>query len=308
MAEIGADTFSAAATRVVDYLATHTPISDWSVSRVSDGVQVHLHVHHETLIDVGDELEWSDTLCKRMVEGASHVVPDTVADPVFSGSAHVPTVRAYAGFPIVDADGSMFGVLCGVDRQPLPDEAAVDPDLVEIFSDLLSTNLRLARIAEDERRSARTAAALAETDALTGLMNRRGWDVILRDAQRRVTAFGDRVALAVVDLDGLKRLNDTLGHTAGDDAIRSAADALLEAAGPRDRIARYGGDEFAILTQDIGLSEIESHYETFVRALADHGVSASVGAARSVVDEALHETFDRADERMYAVKRLRTAV
>lgn len=302
---VGAEAFAEAAQHVVGYLSRRTPLRDWSVSRVSGGEQVHVHVHHDTLLDTGDRVPWDDTFCRRMSNGAAHVVPDALRDADYSGLPLAGDIRAYVGFPITD-EGSLFGVLCGVGAQPLPGVESVDADLVELLSTLLSSQLTISRAADRERRRAALAAALADTDELTGLVNRRGWDAIVEDAQQRVAAFGDPVAVAVVDLDGLKAANDVLGHQAGDALLRRTATALRNACTAQDRVARYGGDEFAILTNNVAVEDLPAHFARFAGALAGEGIAASIGHAFTGPGErTVVEAFRRADAAMYDVKRAR---
>lgn len=302
----GADLFSRSAQRIVDYLNAHTPIADWSVSRVAGGEQVHVHVHHAGLLDVGDRVPWPDTFCHRMIDGAAHVVVDSLDDSNYSDLPGAAAIRSYAGFPITDDDGSTFGILCGVGHDPLPDVTAVDEDLIELMGDLLSSQLVMSRAADRDRRAIEIAEALANTDALTGLVNRRGWDLLVADAQERVAAFGDLVAVAVIDLDGLKVVNDTHGHEAGDDLLRRAAEALQSVARPSDRVARYGGDEFAILSNNVAVADLPIHFDRFLDTLDEHGVSGSLGFASTGPGvSTLADAFGKADADMYAEKQAR---
>jgi diguanylate cyclase (GGDEF)-like protein len=302
----GADLFSASAQRIVDYLNAHTPLPNWSVSRVAGGEQVHVHVHPDGLMDVGDRAPWEDTFCRRMTLGAAHVVPDSLSDPDYADLPDAQVVRSYAGFPITDADGSTFGILCGVGRDPLAGVGAVDEELIALMGDLLSSQLAMARGADRDRRQVEISQALANTDALTGLVNRRGWDLLVGDAQERVDAFGDPVAVAVVDLDGLKNVNDTLGHQAGDEKICSAAAALRSVAQPGDRVARYGGDEFAILSNNVAVADLPEHFGQFLGALSRYGVQASLGFSSTGPGvTTLAHAFATADAKMYVAKRAR---
>lgn len=305
LAAAGATAFAKAAHEVVEYLSRRTPLSDWSVSRIAGGEQVHVHVHHDELLDTGDRVAWDDTFCRQMTDGAAHVVPDSLADPDYADLAVAPFARSYVGFPITD-EGRLFGVLCGVGTRPLPEGVDVDAELVELLSSLLSSQLTLSRAADREHRRAALSAALADTDELTGLVNRRGWEAIVADAQERIDAFGDPVAVAFVDLDGLKAVNDTLGHAAGDVLLRRAAEALRSACTPQDRVARHGGDEFAILTNNVAVAELGPHFARFERSLAEHGVAASLGHAFTGPGErTVADAFARADAAMYDVKRRR---
>lgn len=304
----GADMFSASAQRIVDYLNSHTPLSDWSVSRIAGGEQVHLHVHDAGMMTLGRRVPWDDSFCIRMLGGAAQVVPDAQADADYADHPDAQVVRAYVGIPLTDDDGNTFGTLCGVDTQPLGGVEDVDPDLLELMRDLLSTQLTMSRIADRARRTAEIAKALAHTDALTGLVNRRGWDLLVDDAQQRVSAYGDPVAVAVIDLDGLKAVNDVDGHTAGDALLRRAADTLAAAASPADRVARYGGDEFAILSNNVPIKDLRTHFTRFADALAAHDIPASMGfAATNAGIVGVTDAFTEADTDMYAAKAARRA-
>lgn len=302
----GAQLFTDSSERVVAYLNVHTPLTDWSVSRVTGGDQVHLHVHHDQLLDVGDRVAWTESFCSRMAAGAKHVVRNSRADPEYSDLETAETVGAYAGYTIGDDRDGIFGVLCGVRSAPLREDEGVDERLLSLLSELLTTQLALSRHVDRERRSLELAEALAQTDALTGALNRRGWDRVVADAQERLDAFGDPVAVAVIDLDGLKALNDTHGHAAGDAMIVRAADALRAVSTPASHVARYGGDEFMILSNGIAPSRLEAGFGAFARALSDAGVGASIGLAAAepgIVSVAA--AIAAADVRMYAHKRER---
>ena len=145
--------------------------------------------------------------------------------------------------------------------------------------------------------------ALAYTDALTGLGNRRALDERVEAAVER----GDRVAIAFCDVDGLKRINDTHGHEAGDAAIRRAADALAAAA--RDvataSVCRVGGDEFCILVEDGDAATAAVIGAAAVAALAsgDAPISFSCGAAALQPGERPADLFRAADAAQYTAKR-----
>ncbi len=299
----GADIFSASAQRIVDYLNAHSPMPDWSVSRVAGGEQVHVHVHDEGLLEVGLRVPWEETFCIRMLDGASRVVIDSLSDPDYVDHPDAVGIRAYAGFPIIDDDGTTFGTLCGVGAEPIASADDVDFELVALLGDLLSSQLAMSRSADRERRAAEIAEALAHRDALTGLTNRRGWDMLVADAQQRVDAYGDLVAVAVIDLDGLKAVNDAKGHNAGDELIRRAANAMTAVASSSDRVARHGGDEFAVLSNNVAVDELPAHFGIFLDAMAAHGVNASIGFSATGPGASVIDAFAHADAEMYATKR-----
>lgn len=88
---------------------------------------------------------------------------------------------------------------------------------------------------------------LSATDPLTGLANRRGLQARLRDEWLRARRYGSPLSLLMVDIDGLKRINDERGHAAGDEVLRTAGRAIAVTMRVTDFGARWGGDEFAIV-------------------------------------------------------------
>ena len=111
----------------------------------------------------------------------------------------------------------------------------------------VSTALAFAVFGYVLGRQADRLAELSETDPLTGLSNVRGLCERLDIELARSRRYREPLALLLVDLDGLKRINDRFGHHAGDDAIRGVADAIRSELRETDLGARWGGDEFAVL-------------------------------------------------------------
>jgi diguanylate cyclase (GGDEF)-like protein len=88
---------------------------------------------------------------------------------------------------------------------------------------------------------------LSSRDALTGLANRRAFELALAREVDRVARSGEPALLLVLDIDHFKRVNDTWGHAAGDQVLKAVATALLDSVRPMDLVARVGGEEFAII-------------------------------------------------------------
>jgi diguanylate cyclase (GGDEF)-like protein/PAS domain S-box-containing protein len=158
---------------------------------------------------------------------------------------------------------------------------------------------------------------LSLRDELTGLYNRRGFLEVAAQAHA-VAQREQRVASVVfVDLNGMKRINDELGHDVGDQALLDTAAILTKALRESDVVARLGGDEFVIYALDFGPGHLEQ-LRPRLRELADQRVSAqkrpfrlsmSVGAAHLLVGEqtTVGELLDRADLAMYQQKNARRA-
>lgn len=141
---------------------------------------------------------------------------------------------------------------------------------------------------------------LAHRDPLTGLPNRRALE---RDLELAVTGTGAGW-LAVVDVDGLKEVNDRLGHAAGDDLLRRFAEGFAQGAEPGGQVYRISGDEFALLLPGGGPSAgaVMDAVTLDVRATYP-GAAASVGAARWRAGETADAWLARADQTMYRHKR-----
>lgn len=141
-------------------------------------------------------------------------------------------------------------------------------------------------------------------DELTGLYNRSGFVYNVTHLIDRAKAAGKGVGVYFLDLDGLKGVNDTQGHEAGDRYIKALADLLKDHLGPEDIACRYGGDEYLVISaQDSWedalkkLEEIQQSYE--------NKVSASAGCTYDVISskEELSRLIETADEKMYEYKR-----
>jgi diguanylate cyclase (GGDEF)-like protein/PAS domain S-box-containing protein len=149
---------------------------------------------------------------------------------------------------------------------------------------------------------------LARHDQLTGLANRRKFEEDLGRHLARTRRYGWRGALISVDLDGLKSVNDTRGHAAGDALLRLAAQRMSRVLRTSDLLARLGGDEFAILLPEADPLNARAVAEKIARALAEpepDGTApvASIGVATIEEQIGAEELFARADRALYAAKR-----
>lgn len=153
---------------------------------------------------------------------------------------------------------------------------------------------------------------LAGRDELTGVSNRRSFNESLKREVARARRSGRQLSLLMLDLDGLKSINDGLGHPAGDAAIQGVANACLTAVRDTDQVARLGGDEFAVILPDADGDEAATVGERVRRRLAEqpvHGLTLEVSyghaslTAEQADEQALVAAADRA---LYRNKRARS--
>ncbi|XKE44476.1 diguanylate cyclase [Halomonas organivorans] len=169
----------------------------------------------------------------------------------------------------------------------------------------------LQDITQRKEEEARTRA-LVTTDMLTGLLNRRGFFANGRAVMAYAARHHHRVAVAMLDLDHFKALNDTYGHAAGDIALQCFARTCRDCLRPYDLIARLGGEEFAIMLADGDPEEAWRVFERLRRRVAEAElalggetlhITVSLGLAFLEPDGDLNEVLGRADRALYRAKR-----
>ena len=176
------------------------------------------------------------------------------------------------------------------------------------------------RLEDEQRRTAELLVQLEQLsheDALTGLANRRRWDVGLAAACTEAAKTGAPVSVVLLDVDHFKQVNDRLGHAAGDAALRGLAALLRDAVRSEDLAARIGGDELAVLLPGAGLERAVQVAEA-LRAEAQllwpegfdrPGISVSLGVASAGgADAEPAGLLAAADAQLYLAKRTRNAV
>ena len=172
--------------------------------------------------------------------------------------------------------------------------------------------LRLVEQATQLAEQARTLEELTLLDELTGLNSRRGLQAVGEQALYGARRAGTPVALLFIDVDGLKQINDTFGHAAGDDALRTIAHVIRSSTRDGDVAARIGGDEFCVLLLDKVGEAVERVRERITAgteaATAERSLpfilSATIGACEvdARTPGSLAQLLERADSLMYEQK------
>jgi diguanylate cyclase len=166
------------------------------------------------------------------------------------------------------------------------------------------------RIQELER-ELETTSDLVRHDQLTGVLNRRGLEDIFAKEASRATRHETSLCVALIDIDNFKKLNDSMGHDTGDEALIHLATVCRETLRPQDTVARYGGEEFIILLPDTPLADAISALTRLQRELTKkfflHAnekvlITFSAGVTQMKSEDTQASVIKRADEAMYQAK------
>lgn len=244
--------FDDACRNVVAHLKEHVPFACWSVSRIDAGEQVHFCLDDDNYgMRPGLSQPWTETFCRYMVAGRTpSIAPDAMAVPEYAATAARTGLQigAYAGVPIVDGHGALYGTLCGFDPSVHDDDLLRHAPLLELMAGLLGRIVHVERVRDEAVDRAEELRWGSLHDTLTGLTGRTTFLDLLARAAGRDTS--PRPALVLLDVDDLASVNDTLGYAAGDRLLVEFAARLSGTLHPFDTLARLGGDEFAILLHD----------------------------------------------------------
>jgi diguanylate cyclase (GGDEF)-like protein len=202
------------------------------------------------------------------------------------------------------------------DRAP-PDERQAQPSRAPARSipmelaTLLGEIERLQAALRSEQARVKELEASAETDALTGVFNRRGFDRELKRSLAYVKRYWTRAALMYVDLDSFKPVNDRHGHAAGDAILKAVGATLTGSVRASDTVARLGGDEFGLILWNLGEADAAAKARALEGAVTGAtvawgggmlSVGASIGFAMLGPADELVDVLAKADQAMYARK------
>jgi diguanylate cyclase (GGDEF)-like protein len=286
-------------------VAEWIPAPGWLVLAIDEGGQVRGVATRSLTPALEDSaqavgnwvLRMSDVFC------SADVTVDRRLPRLENGSA-----SAAIAFPL-ECRGRTVGALVAIDRVP----ASREPRFTRSSLAALKAVLEPGAIALDNALRMQRAEALSVTDDLTQLYNSRYLSQVLRRETKRASRSGRPLSLLFIDLDGFKGINDTYGHLFGSSALVEAAEVIRISARETDIVARFGGDEFALVLPDTGSEGAVSVGERIRDKIAAHAflekeglsvrLTVSVGVATLPdVAASAEQLIHAADEAMYWVK------
>jgi len=262
---------------------------------LSDEVHRRFFGHEADAAKVAQASQAVDTLLGRLVD---RVITHDRSTAAFGG--------ALANVKSEMAEGEIGGILARLIEET--------HRMVELNQEMQAHLKAAGSEIEGLRQSLGQAREQAETDGLTGIANRKRFDMALRQAIVRAGEGREPLALLMVDIDHFKRFNDAHGHQVGDQVLRLVARTLTDCVRDGDLPARYGGEEFAVILPGTPLAAARPIAERIRTTLAARkivrrntgealgGITISVGAALYRPGEAPAALIKRADSALYAAK------
>ncbi|WP_341529253.1 sensor domain-containing diguanylate cyclase [Nostoc sp. UHCC 0302] len=231
-------------------------------------------------------------------------------NPLVKGN---PKIRFYAGVPLVTPNGLPIGTLCVIDIVPrrLSDKQL---DALYRLSRQAIAHMELIQEVRKRQQAEMEVRQLSLTDELTGLYNRRGFFLLAEQQLKLAHRIKVSCWVIFIDLDGLKKINDTLGHDMGDAMLIDAAQLVKHSFRNSDIVARLGGDEFLVFASSpfSDADSIQARLQTNIARFnqqekRSYQLSMSMGIECYLPESnmSLEQLIARADELMYAHKRLK---
>lgn len=245
------------------------------------------------------------SFCGHAILGSEiFVVENASEDARFADNPLVigdPNIAFYAGFPLTGPKGHKVGTLCLLDQKPrVLDEE--DLEALRDIGDMVASEL--------------ASLQLASTDSLTGISNRRGFEMLAAQALAMCARSSQPAAVVMIDMDGFKAINDTFGHEEGDRALIRFSTLLVETFRDSDVVARWGGDEFCAVLTGADAQQAQIAVERLSNALERHNAEPgrlyplqfSAGVAEYQPDRHSNviDVIREADALMYDHKRARS--
>ncbi len=238
-----------------------------------------------------------------VANGREVIVEDVTQDPRFSD--RIDSISGFSTESIIavplKTEEKVFGVIELINKLDGGRFSALEMRTLATIADFAAIAIEKAVYLAQLKR-------LAMTDAMTGLLNRRGLARILDRENSRIKRHGGELAFILADVDRFKEINDTRGHASGDTVLKCIADALQKVCRESDAVARFGGDEFLVVMPDTDADAAELARERIAKSIATaaeecqagpFSVSLGVHAGKG---SDINQIFEESDRDLYRRK------
>lgn len=261
-----------------------------------------------------------ESFCAHAIlDEESTIILDATRDERFSDNPFVtgsPGIRFYMGHPVHSPDGHAIGTLCVIDTAPRESVSEEDRRVIEDLASLVDSELQRGKLHDVQaelRHQLSEAERRSRIDDLTDLWNRRAIREMLDAELNRSERSENSLGIVMLDIDDFKLINDTHGHSAGDEVLRRVAEVLRKSVRDYDAVGRYGGEEFLALLTEAAREQAHEIGERIRREVqeltVDHNgkdlsVTVSLGITVGDVNDELEaeELVEEADEALYHSK------
>lgn len=256
----------------------------------------------------------SGLYCERVINTNKRLyVPDALQDPEWKDNPDIEyKLINYLGYPINWPNGDVYGTLCVLDTEvhyysEKQERLMIQfRDMIQDSLELLEKNLQLENLTNNLQH-------LANTDELTGILNRRAFIAESEKELQRSRRNGHPVCLLMMDIDDFKNINDDYGHEVGDEVLKLFSHSILATKRSYDVFGRIGGEEFAVLLPETTQNEAVELAERIREKVANiffhthHNnvkITVSIGACQlSDQDNTVLSGLSKADKLLYSAKR-----
>ncbi len=243
-----ADDFTSAIDAILEALHHLIPLNLWMITRVEGDDWIVLHTRGKApRIRPGAVFNWQHSCCIRMHAGEGpNIAADAQAVPAYSSATinEQANIGCYVGFPLHDADGKLFGTLCGLHPKPMDTEITRHQPVIQATATALSHVLRLDQHAEELDRLRLQTALATHSDPPTGTLNRRGGEMAL-EAEETRCRLGGQPAGVIVLAFATQTPSGQRGGQAEDAGLVHSVLALKAQIGPGEFVGRLGAPGLA---------------------------------------------------------------
>lgn len=292
------------------------PVAVFSIVLVDErGGGMNFAYHDDTTVPVADpQKSGLDALCAQVIRSGEALLLTPGCEPGLPEDLHRTVrglvddhARSWLGVPLTSGKGTIGALVAQNDSRDAR-YSGRDQELLQFVSAQIATAI-------ERKRMIASLQQMALYDSLTGLPNRQLFHDRMRLALARTRRGQLQLSLIFIDLDGFKEINDTLGHEAGDQLLQQVARRLEQCVRAGDTVARFGGDEFVVLLENIASPEnVEMLVEKFRTTLDEPfelaGNTVTVLASFGIAHCPQHGNDEKqllrhADEAMYLAKKMR---